>query len=87
MRCATVKIGNTVAIVCGRPRKPKKCQCDPARPATRLCDWKMGGGKTCDVALCDICAFAPAHKKDLCPAHKETYKAWRASKDAKEKKA
>jgi hypothetical protein len=85
MKCAVVKMGGVTAIVCGSPRKPKKCsECGKA-PGTRLCDWKMGGGKTCDKPLCDVCAFPPAHKKDLCAEHALAFKQWQAAKAGKAK--
>lgn len=95
MKCAYVKIGNTTAIVCGRGNTKKKCVVC-GRAASRLCDWKMGkknavttdGGiarmnATCYKPLCDVCAFPPAHKKDLCPEHAKAFKVWRAAQASK----
>lgn len=94
MKCAVVRVGGVTAIVCGSPRKPKKCaECGKA-PGTRLCDWKVlknvqtrdGGTQqvrgTCDKPLCDVCAFPPAHKKDLCAEHAQAFKQWKAARDA-----
>ena len=69
MTCTPIRIGGIVAIVCGsRPRAPR-CRSCKQRLGTRLCDWKIGRGKTCDVPLCDSCTKAPAPDKDLCPKH------------------
>jgi hypothetical protein len=70
MKCDTVKLPNgSHAIVCGQRPKRKRCEKCGANWATRLCDWKLGVGKTCDVALCVGCTSAPAQDKDLCPDH------------------
>jgi len=71
-----------VIIICtrgkGAKRKPS-CRC--GFTATRLCDWKMGGGKTCDRPLCPKCSHEPTEGKDLCPAHAAE---WRARQAARE---
>jgi hypothetical protein len=41
--------------------------CDYAADA--LCDWPMGRGKTCDLALCEDHAHNIAPERDLCPIH------------------
>lgn len=67
MKCTPVNLGNGAqAIVCGGSRV-QKCAC--GRLSTRLCDWKIGRGRTCDARLCDQCAYSPAPGKDLCPTH------------------
>lgn len=86
MKCATVKVGGVTAIVCGSPKRPKKCAKCRTKPGTRLCDWRLGlSGYTCDVPLCEDCTHSPAPKKDLCPAHVEEFKQWQAAKAARAK--
>lgn len=46
----------------------------------RLCDFKLGGGRTCDRPLCRHCTTTPAANKDLCPAHVGPWKAWLAGR-------
>jgi hypothetical protein len=41
--------------------------CDYAADA--LCDWPMGRGKTCDLALCEDHAHNIAPERDLCAIH------------------
>ena len=67
------------AIVCSRRRR-QRCAC--GRPATLLCDWKRGGGGTCDKPLCTRCTTSPAADKDLCPAHAEALREWDARREA-----
>lgn len=38
-------------------------------PGDKLCDWPMGKGKTCDLALCDDHARGIGEDRDLCPIH------------------
>lgn len=59
------------AIVCVNERV-RRCRC--GKRATRLCDWRTGRGRTCDVPICDDCATSPKEGKDLCPAHAEAWK-------------
>lgn len=60
-------------IVCS-PRRPiALCKC--RERATRLCDFVLtgrglGGGRTCDMKLCDRCTFSPAPGVDLCAKHR-----------------
>ena len=69
-RCNWVKLQDgTAAIVCGP--KPKNCGC--GKPSTRLCDWIIGRGRTCDAPLCDSCTSSPAPSKDLCKRHAEQW--------------
>jgi hypothetical protein len=91
--CEVVKIGGMTAIVCGRPRRTKKCVKCGINAGTRLCDWKIGkknaassnGGTvqidaTCDKPICGHHTFSPAKDKDLCPEHAEAFRAWQARK-------
>lgn len=80
--CETVTLPNgTRAIVCGSHSR-RRCAC--GRRATLLCDWKLPAKKTgtCDRSICDRCTTSPAPDKDLCPAHAEAYREWRAGRSA-----
>ncbi len=81
MHCTHVHIpGLGEAIVCtsGR-RRPKHCiECD--RVARFACDWKTGGGETCDRQLCPVHAEEVAENKHLCPAHSKAWAQWRAQR-------
>jgi hypothetical protein len=65
--------GGTVIICTGRGAK-RKPNCACGYTGTRLCDWKIGGGKTCDTPICPRCTFEPAEDKDLCPKHAAEWK-------------
>lgn len=83
MVCQRVTLpGGQHAIVCGPRRRPKPCACGSGKPATLLCDWKVGPGsatgapvETCDRPLCVDCTTSPAPDKDLCPDHAAQWKA------------
>jgi hypothetical protein len=69
MTCQKINLGDgTVAIVCSRSRKAAKCQfCQ--EPHTRLCDYPVAPGKTCDAKLCGWHAHRVGPEKDYCPTH------------------
>lgn len=77
MHCShlTLRAGahSVTAIVCGRHRIARCCAC--GAPAPRLCDWKLGDGRTCDKAICVACSASPAPDKDLCPDHAKLWAA------------
>ncbi len=78
MPCSHVRIprpdGTAVhAIICGRTRIKTCCKCGAI--STRECDWKIGGGKTCDRPICEACTHSPAPEKDLCPQHAAEWRA------------
>lgn len=85
MRCSTVKIGDTVAIVCGRER-PKKRTCSAKRHAntsatchlraTLLCDYPRPDRKsgTCDKPLCAHHAVEIGPNRHQCPDHPQGQK-------------
>ena len=77
MPCYAVKLPNgTVALVKMARRKPKACiVC--GRPASRLCDFPVAPGKTCDRALCAGCAVQDGPDRDYCPSHHDGF--WTAS--------
>lgn len=69
MPCWTVKLPDgTVALVHGRGSKPKPCSVC-GQPGGRLCDFPLGGGKTCDASLCGRCAVPIAKDVEYCPSH------------------
>jgi protein-arginine kinase activator protein McsA len=70
MACEYVKFGDTVAICCSRGTKPKWCAFCHERPATKLCDYKLENGKTCDAPICDHCTTNGGKDIDYCPRHK-----------------
>lgn len=70
MTCHTIKSGRGNAIVCTRGPRTRRCAC--GNPATKLCDFPMGNGKTCDVPMCDACAFGIGPDIDVCSHHKES---------------
>lgn len=78
MTCDHVTLsGGARAIVCSQTRR---CKC--GRRATLLCDWKVPQRKsgTCDRPLCDRCTTSPKLGKDLCAAHAEAFRAWKAGR-------
>ncbi len=68
--------GGGTVIVCGRGKRKQNCAC--GYTGTRLCDWKIGAGKTCDKPMCPKCTYEPAEGKDLCPAHAAQWQARQA---------
>jgi hypothetical protein len=64
-----------MVFVCGK-LKVDMCKagaCD--FPAENLCDYPIGGGKTCDLPICDSHSYQPDHEKDrhFCPVHQITF--------------
>ncbi len=74
MTCRWINVDGVTAIVCGPKPRRKRCSC--GKPGEYLCDWKIGGGKTCDKPICDEHAEEVAEDKHLCPEHQEAYRAW-----------
>lgn len=78
MRCAWSVVDGQAVVTCAANdtlAPPPPCSVEHCEaPGTRLCDWKLGDGRTCDARLCDRHSHSPARRKDLCPAHRE---AWR----------
>ncbi len=56
-------------IICSRgPKKPPPCQwC--LRPSTKLCDFPIDKGKTCDAPMCDHHATSMGSNVDYRPKH------------------
>ena len=63
------KDGPVTAHVCIRGSREKKCR-HCTRPSTRLCDFPVGVGKTCDIPICDACATPVGPDRDYCLIHK-----------------
>lgn len=85
MACQWIKLadGTRVHINFGRGGKKKKQQCRFCRRGwiTKLCDFPVGHGKTCDAGMCDACATTTPSARipgtritpeatDYCPIHK-----------------
>lgn len=66
-------------FVCSRGKRQPKCRC--GFTATRLCDWKVGGGRTCDAPMCPRCSHEPVEGKDLCPTHAAEWRARQAKRE------
>ena len=68
-RCVVVDTGMGRAIVTMSVRKKDLCACGRLR--TALCDFAMGGGKTCDRPICDVCRTHVGKNVDYCPEHRQ----------------
>jgi hypothetical protein len=71
--------GTPDGIVCSRGRRqdPPLCQAPLCiTPSTRLCDWPLREGGTCDERMCDRHTYRPMTGKDydLCPRHASEWK-------------
>lgn len=63
--------GGACHIKYAAPRR-KRCNfCPPGRAdfATRLCDFDLGLGVTCDAAMCSGCAKPVGPDREYCPNH------------------
>lgn len=70
----------------GNARAPVPCQAD-REDGSRCgwisgfqCDWKIGGGKTCDRWICEAHAQEVGQDKHLCPEHQAAYREWQAAR-------
>jgi len=73
MPCRTIRIGDSVGIVCGgsAPRRQSRCKyCNQL--ALLECDYPLGGGKTCDTPICHACSVSVAPNTDYCRIHNQT---------------
>ena len=88
MKCDYVKLpGGGAAIVCssgGRGYRERAHRCACRQLARLQCDWKLGGGKTCDAWICDAHAQEVGPDKHLCPEHQAAYHEWKARRAARE---
>ena len=71
MRCEAVKLKGGTAFVCGSARKPHCQFC--SRPATKLCDYPLGPGRTCDAKICAGHALHFHPDADICPNHQRAF--------------
>ena len=71
MTCEVRKdnIGQVTAILCGSSRR-QTCKFCNHLWITKLCDFPVGHGKTCDAGMCEQCATNVAREVDYCPIHK-----------------
>ena len=71
MACETIHDtnGRVIAIFCGRSRKIT-CKFCHSAAVTKLCDFPVAKGKTCDVGMCRNCSTKIALEVDYCPNHK-----------------
>ena len=61
--------GKIVGIVCSREPRNRPCRfC--GNPSSKLCDYPVSNGKTCDAPLCPACAVHIEPDTDYCPNHK-----------------
>jgi len=73
--------GNAIGHACVRGYRPGPCPICRNQPVTKLCDFPVGKGKTCDAKMCDRCATQVSiaveagkvglvDTVDYCPKHK-----------------
>lgn len=70
--------GSVIGYACSRGQSHTCSSCKRAR-ATKQCDFKIGGGRTCDRHLCGRCAVqqrvgTDGYSVDFCPAHDRMFK-------------
>jgi len=56
-----------LTFICGSIEPAPFCAC--GHTAEMLCDYPMGEGKTCDLAVCWCCSKHVAEDRDLCLIH------------------
>ena len=60
--------GDGPTFICDSTDEPMPvCKC--GHWADVLCDWPMGRGKTCDIALCKCCSHEIGDDLDACVIH------------------
>lgn len=91
MPCNTVKIGNSIGLLCSRGRRPKPCvYC--GKSSEFLCDFPIGKTqkgkrKDCDRALCSECTQKGVSPDvDFCREHYPPAKAAYERRLARQKK-
>jgi hypothetical protein len=71
--CLRLNINGQGVMVCGvREKTLGPCRVCGSRPATRLCDFEISPGKTCDARMCDHCALRVGDDTDFCPKHSDS---------------
>ena len=69
MPCHKITGDKVLIFLCGMPGAFTRCGwC--GRDGTRLCDYPVGDGKTCDRHACPRCMKRVGRNKDYCPLHK-----------------
>ncbi len=71
MPCHIVRLpGGVTAIVKTAAPRPRKCAfCERRSLNHKLCDFDIGGGKTCDLPICSEHATHHPPDTDYCPRH------------------
>jgi hypothetical protein len=71
MACETIhdSQGRITMILCSRSRR-QTCKFCHNGSVTKLCDFPVAKGKTCDAGMCASCATNIAHEVDYCPTHR-----------------
>lgn len=72
MPCTTLydADGNAIAVTCSRGDRRKPCStANCTGRATKLCDYPLAKGGTCDRPVCARCATSVGPDKDYCPPH------------------
>jgi predicted amidophosphoribosyltransferase len=72
MACAILRneIGKAIGMICGVPRK-HLCVFCRAEYSSKLCDFPVAKGKSCDAKICDACATSISADVDYCPRHRD----------------
>ena len=71
MACEVVNVDGNDFFVCGRGGGGSGQKCAYChRSSTRLCDFEVENGKTCDVPMCDFCTHNAGRNLDLCQNHR-----------------
>jgi hypothetical protein len=61
--------GHSTIICCSRSRR-QTCKFCHKGYVTKLCDFPVSKGKTCDAGMCSACATRVGPDMDYCPTHK-----------------
>ncbi len=73
MACEVIqtKDGPIVTMILCRHGRRQMCKHCGRNPVSKLCDYPVAPGKTCDFPMCARCATNIAHEVDYCPKHKD----------------
>ena len=66
-RCIVFDTPMGRGIISMQVRKSELCECGRLRVA--LCDYPVGGGKTCDRPICEKCRTHVGKDTDYCKTH------------------
>ena len=70
-----IENGKVVGFCCSRGRRKGCVVPGCKRPATLLCDFPKGNGKTCDAPICEHHALHVGDNLDYCPNHENSKEA------------